>query len=101
MSSSDSDEVEYDDSSDTMSDGNDSDEFYNGMTNQYRKCWMIFIGRENNTAIGCDNPLCRHWYHPLHTDLDTLWKDTSTYCHDALELQILLLELKGKLRFVH
>ena len=64
----DSDEVVLDDS--TLSEGDESDSYTEGMVDRCAECGKKFISLERHHAIGCDTEYCHHWYHPQCTDFD-------------------------------
>ena len=71
-SSSSSDETEemvLDDDSSTDESGEGSDVFYEGTVNHCAECDTCFKGRECQTAIRCDTPYCRRWFHVKCTGL--------------------------------
>ena len=77
-SSSSSDETEeeivLDDDSSTDESGEESDVFYEGTVNHCAECDTHFKGRECQTAIGCDTPYCRRWFHVKCTGLKLMGK---------------------------
>ena len=55
------DSPEYNDSSSAYK--TDDEEWTEGSTSSCRECFKRFVGREKQTAIGCDTDYCRRWYH--------------------------------------
>ena len=62
-SASDEEDMVLDDNSSTDELGKESDVFYGGTINCCAECDTHFKGRECQTAIGCDTPYCRRWFH--------------------------------------
>ena len=62
-SSSEEGDMVLDDNSSTDESGKESDVFYEGTINCCAECDTHFKGRECQTAIGCDMPCCRRWFH--------------------------------------
>ena len=63
-----------DDDSSTDESGEESDVFYKGAVNHCAECDTHFKGRECQTAIGCDTPYCRRWFHVKCTGLKLMGK---------------------------
>ena len=58
---SDSEAVIYEDSSESEID--ETADTFEGSTSFCAKCLTVFKGKEKETAIGCDTPYCRQWFH--------------------------------------
>ena len=56
----DSSESEIDETADT----------FKGSTSFCAKCLTVFKDKEKETAIGCDTPYCRQWFHQGCIDID-------------------------------